>query len=136
MRIMSREQYLRLGQKRSEGEPIEMYYDPQMGTDPSAPVGELYLFPEPTDVGVTVRTYSAYEWDDMDEDTDDFVCEKHWYLAIMLGLARRGFNAYGTPSALKTETNQQFGEAWINAISARNIGASMFLAPNEEGTIE
>ncbi len=106
-----------------------------MGTDPTAPVGELFVFPEPNDVGVTIRTYAAYEWDDMDEDTDNFVCEKHWYLPIVLGLARRGFNTYGTPSSMKVDINQQFGEAWLNAISARNIGASMFFAPDEEGVI-
>lgn len=135
MRIMSREQYLRLGQKRSEGEPIELYYDPQVGNTPASRVGELYLFPEPTDVGVTIRTYSVYEWDDMDLDVDDFSCPPHWYLPIMLGLSRRGYNAYGTPSRMRTDINGQFGEAWLNAISVRNLGGSMFLAPDEEGVI-
>lgn len=86
MRIMSREQYLRLGQKRSEGEPIELYYDPQVGNDPTNREGELYLFPEPQDVGVTVRTYSAYEWDDMDTDDDDFACPPTLVLTYHVGL--------------------------------------------------
>jgi hypothetical protein len=87
--IRARADYYRATNKRAEGLPIEIYFDPQRGGP------EAYLYPEPEDVGVKIHTISVYQYDDMDTDDDDLACTESWYLVVVLGLARRISNKVG-----------------------------------------
>lgn len=92
MRIITKEEYNRLGNKTSSGQPIQIYYDPQRE------YGVLYTFPTPsaTDVSngyITIVYQRPFEDFDSATDTPDFPQE--WYDAVTYGLASRLAPEYG-----------------------------------------
>lgn len=94
MRLITKEEYNRLGNKTTSGNPIQAYYDPRRDN------GILYVFPVPTSTEASNNTiklvYQApYEDFDVSTDTPDFPQE--WYDAITYGLACRLAPEYGLP---------------------------------------
>lgn len=86
---LSREEYLALPNKTSEGVPNSYFYDAQLNN------GVLYVWPEPSDVSIRLRfTYSRILEDfDAATDTPDF--PQDWYLAIIYQLAVLLAPSYG-----------------------------------------
>ena len=92
MRIITKDEYLRLGNKTIKGQPIQIYYDPQRDS------GTLYVFPPADQTSVTYKqirlTYQKpFEDFDIATDTPDFPQE--WYEALKYGLATRLAGEYG-----------------------------------------
>lgn len=92
MRILTREEYNRLGNKTSSGMPIQVYYDPQRE------YGDLYVFPVPsatdaTNNVITITYQRPFEDFDSSVDTPDFPQE--WFDAVTYGLATRLAPEYG-----------------------------------------
>lgn len=92
MRIITRDEYLRLGNKTISGQPIQIYYEP--GRDS----GVLSIFPPADATSVLYKqiqfTYQKpFEDFDASTDTPDFPQE--WYEAIKYGLATRLAGEYG-----------------------------------------
>ena len=107
MRILTQQEYLMLGNKTTQGMPIQLYYQPLLDT------GRLSLFPTPDATTAAqnklVIIYQApFEDFDADVDTPDFPQE--WYDAIIFGLACRLAPEYGLPSdqrqALRAEAKE------------------------------
>lgn len=98
MRLITKEEYNRLGNKTSSGTPIQFYYNPQRDS------GVLSIFPVPTATEVAQQeielVYQApFEDFDTSINTPDFPQE--WYDAVTYGLATRLAPEYGVPAATR-----------------------------------
>jgi hypothetical protein len=116
MRIITRDEYLRLGNKTIQGQPIQIYYDPKRDT------GELYVFPPANSATVTYKqirfTYQKpFEDFDASTDTPDFPQE--WYEALKYGLATRLAGEYGITLE---DRNQLLKEAMLIKEGALGFG--------------
>jgi len=92
MRIITRDEYLRLGNKTTNGQPIQIYYDPQRDT------GVLYVYPPANSSAVSYKqikfTYQK-PFEDFDASTDNPDFPQEWYEALKYGLASRLAGEYG-----------------------------------------
>jgi hypothetical protein len=116
MRIITRDEYLRLGNKSIKGMPIQIYYDPKRD------YGELFLFPPADSTSVTYKqiqfTYQKpFEDFDASTDTPDFPQE--WYEALKYGLATRLAGEYGITLE---DRNQLLKEAMLIKEGALGFG--------------
>lgn len=94
MRVITRDEYNRLGNKTSSGTPIQIYYEPRRDD------GVLHVFPTPSATDVTsVSIYLVYQapFEDFDVSTDTPDFPQEWYDAITYGLACRLAPEYGLP---------------------------------------
>jgi len=94
MRILTRDEYNRLGNKTSTGEPIQLFYEPLLTT------GVIHMFPVPDTTAIANKTVTIvyqrpFEDFDAASDTPDFPQE--WYNAIKFGLADLLAPEYGLP---------------------------------------
>lgn len=92
MRIITRDEYLRLGNKTTTGQPIQIYYDPQRDH------GVLYVYPPANSSAVSYKqikfTYQK-PFEDFDASTDNPDFPQEWYEALKYGLASRLAGEYG-----------------------------------------
>lgn len=94
MRIITRDEYNRLGNKTSTGQPIQLFYEP-LNT-----YGVLHLFPVPdtnsiSNCTVTIVYQRPFEDFDASTDTPDFPQE--YYNTVKFGLADLLAPEYGLP---------------------------------------
>jgi len=92
MRIVTRDEYNRLGNKTSSGIPVQLYYDVQRE------YGIMNVFPVPTSTEAATKTIRIvyqrpFEDFDASSDTPDFPQE--WFETIKYGLATRLAGEYG-----------------------------------------
>jgi hypothetical protein len=100
MRELTRLEYDTLGNKTSEGTPIQFYYDPQ------ATYGDLYVFPVPDSTAESVNTVRiVYQrpFEDFDASSDEPDFPQEWYDAIKFGLADRLAPEYGLAITERSE---------------------------------
>jgi len=92
MRIITRDEYLRLGNKTTTGQPIQIYYDPQRDH------GVLYVYPPANSSAVSYKqikfTYQR-PFEDFDASTDEPDFPQEWFDALKYGLASRLAGEYG-----------------------------------------
>jgi len=92
MRIITRDEYLRLGNKTTQGHPIQIYYDPQRDH------GVLYVYPPADSSSVSYKqikfTYQR-PFEDFDSSTDNPDFPQEWFDALKYGLASRLAGEYG-----------------------------------------
>ena len=94
MRVITRDEYNRLGNKSSAGTPIQVYYEPRRDD------GILHVFPTPsaTDAAnVSIHIVYQAPFDDFDQATDTPDFPQEWYDAVTYGLATRLAPEYGLP---------------------------------------
>lgn len=94
MRLITKEEYNRLGNKTTSGNPIQAYYDPRRDN------GVLYVFPVPTSTeasGNTIKLVYQAPYEDFDASTDNPDFPQEWFDAITYGLACRLAPEYGLP---------------------------------------
>jgi hypothetical protein len=91
MTQLTRQEYNSLGNKTTEGSPIQFYYDPQRE------YGDLYLFPVPdtTAASNTVRIVYQRPFEDFDASSDEPDFPQEWFEALKFGLAYRLAPEYG-----------------------------------------
>jgi len=98
MRILTKQEYNMLGNKTSAGNPIQIYYDPQVS------YGDLYVFPVPSTVEQAANTITlVYQrpFEDFDASTDTPDFPQEWYDAIAYGLATRLAPEYGVDATAR-----------------------------------
>lgn len=90
VRIVSREEYTRHTNKTTPGKIVEAFYNPQLVN------GVLKVWPTPDDATDVLQFWYERILEDFDAagDTPDFAIE--WSEALILGLAARMYNSYGT----------------------------------------
>lgn len=123
IRLVSRSEYMNQPSKDSEGEPVFVYYDPQLTN------GVLYVWPTPADSLNSIKlSYKSYI-EDMDDPSDNFEFPVEWEEAIVYGLAMRLIPKYevkGEDAARITDMAMAFlNDAEINDADT----GSVFLQP-------
>lgn len=86
MTIVTREEYDRLGNKTSQGTPVQIYYDPQLLQNTPA----ILVYPCPDLYSQTYRTIQIrYQrpFEDFNASTDEPDFPQEWYLAVVYLLA-------------------------------------------------
>ena len=94
MRVLTREEYNRLGNKTSLGQPIQLFYEPLLTT------GVVHLFPVPDTTSIadcTVVLVYQRPFEDFDASTDNPDFPQEWFNAIKFGLADLLAPEYGLP---------------------------------------
>ncbi len=94
MRVLTREEYNRLGNKTSTGQPIQLFYEPLLTT------GVVHLFPVPDTTSIadcTVVLVYQRPFEDFDASTDNPDFPQEWFNAIKFGLADLLAPEYGLP---------------------------------------
>jgi hypothetical protein len=89
MEIKPREDYMRIPQKQLSGDPIILYYSPQVTT------GQVFVWPVPSDVNKRLEITYLREIQDFDSSSDNADFPQEWLEAITFNLAVRIAPAYG-----------------------------------------
>lgn len=89
MEIRAREDYMRIPQKGITGDPIILYYSPQVSQ------GQVFVWPTPSDVNKRLEVTYLREIQDFDTGTDNPDFPQEWLEAIKFNLAVRLAPAYG-----------------------------------------
>ena len=97
LQVISRQEYMQLGIKTSQGIPNQCYYDPQLTN------GQLYVFNAPSQAGWTIHLQVQLPIDDTltPGDTPDFPSE--WFNCLKFGLADQLSLEYGAPAQVRAE---------------------------------
>jgi len=92
MRVITRDEYERLGNKDSQGVPIQLYYEPLRD------YGVVHIFPTPdaySAANITVTIINQRTFEDFDVTTDEPDFPQEWFEALKYGLAVRLAGEYG-----------------------------------------
>lgn len=122
MRIITRDEYNRLGNKTSSGNPIQLLHIPGRTTS------EIKVFPSPTSIEAAqnriILTYQK-PYDDLDASSDEPEFPSEWFDALKFGLASRLAPEYGMTL---TDRKQLLQESMLLKTEALGFGS-------EEGSI-
>ncbi len=94
MRILTRDEYNRLGNKTSTGQPMQVFYEPQLTT------GTLHTFPVPDTYAIAnCEIVIVYQrpFEDFDAASDNPDFPQEWLNAVKAGLANLLAPEYGLP---------------------------------------
>lgn len=125
MRILTRQEYNMLGNKTTEGQPIQIYYEPLNTT------GILHVFPTPdstsaSDTVITLVYQRPFEDFDASSDEPDFPQE--WFDALKFGLADRLAAEYGVPIVDRNDIRSRAAQLKQEALSfGTEEGSFMFM---------
>lgn len=125
MRILTRQEYNLLGNKTTEGQPIQIYYEPLNTT------GILHVFPTPdapsaADTVITLVYQRPFEDFDASSDEPDFPQE--WFDALKFGLADRLSAEYGVPIVDRNDIRTRAMQLKQEALSfGTEEGSFMFM---------
>lgn len=89
VRVVSREEYVRFGDKSTSGSINSIYYDPQLTN------GVLFVHSPESTVSNTLGMMVQYPMEDMDSAADNFDCPSEWYMAIKYNFEVALIPAYG-----------------------------------------
>ena len=81
LNIVSRDEFQRLSATTTEGEPNQIYYDPQLTN------GRVRFYPRFSNGNSIIKVWGQRPFEDMDEATNTFDFPQEWELAIVFGLA-------------------------------------------------
>ena len=103
--VVSREEYINLPNKLSDGPTNQIYYDPQVGT------GILNVWPETDSVNQYLTLWVQRTLEDFDAASDDADYPQEWYTSLSLGLASLSCFKYGVPRDRRRDINAMAREA-------------------------
>lgn len=89
MEIKPREDYMRIPQKLITGDPIILYYSPQMTQ------GQVFIWPTPSNVNNRIEVTYLRQLQDFDSSSDTPDLPQEWLEALTYNLAVRIAPAYG-----------------------------------------
>lgn len=98
MRIITRDEYNRLGNKSTAGLPVQLFYEPQLTS------GTISLFPVPDTTAAsdyTITIIYQRPFADFDSATDNPDFPQEWYEALKYGLAVRLAGEYQVESSIR-----------------------------------
>lgn len=123
LRILTKQEYNQLGNKTTEGNPVQVYYDPQNT------YGDLYVFPVPTATEATNnQIYIVYQrpFEDFDASTDEPDFPQEWYEALKYGLASRLAGEYQLSMQVRQFLKGEANEAKELALSFGTEEGSLY----------
>lgn len=126
LRLVTRDEYNRLGTKTSQGVPSQIYYDVQRDS------GTLYVYPTPgtteaSDYQITLVYQRPFE--DFDASTDNPDFPQEWYEAIKYGLAVRMAGEYGVPLEDRRQLLQEYILIKNDVLGFGTEEGSLFIYP-------
>jgi len=124
MRIVTRDEYNRLGNKTTSGNPIQLLHIPNR-TDST-----IKVFPVPTSVEAADNTIIiVYQkpYDDFDTSTDEPEFPQEWFDALKFGLAHRLAAEYGMDINDRRQLLQEAAILKNEALSFGTEEGSVFL---------
>lgn len=127
MRILTRDEYNRLGNKTITGNPIQIYYDPQNS------YGDLYVFPTADANAVSynqIKIFYQRPFEDFDASTDEPDFPQEWYEAVTWGLAYRLAAEYQMPILHRQSLKKDADEFRALALSFGTEEGSLFVRPD------
>ena len=130
IRIITRDEYNRLGNKTSSGNPIQITYDVQ------STYGDLSLFPVPDSTSVTnnqIKIFYQRPFEDFDVSTDEPDFPQEWFEAIVWGLAYRLAAEYQMPILHRNILKTDAKEFLDLALSFGTEEGSLFIQPDWSG---
>lgn len=111
----------------SSGVPINLYYQPK------SILGEINLWPMPSDATTTITLVYQRPFEDMVASTDDFDFPSYWTEALIYGLASRMAPEYGLPlndrAAIMKEAEMYHQQALMFGVEE----GSLYIQPDWSG---
>ena len=130
LEIITRDEYLNLGNKDSEGPPVQLYYDPQLDITGAT----LYVYPTPSstvasDYTVTIYYQSPFEDFDASTDTPDFPQE--WYNTLKWKLAAEIGFEYGVRGSMLDRIQQKAELEHMRVMDMGMEEGSIYIMPDD-----
>lgn len=122
IRIVSRNEYMQQPSKDDEGEPVMVFYDPQLDT------GRLYVWPAPDDAHQIKFSYKQPA-DDFDANTNNPYFPSEWLEALVYGLAFRLCPKYETNAEDRNNLAMMAERALVDAEAGDMEQGSLYLSP-------
>lgn len=130
MRLITRDEYWRLGNKTSTGLPVQLYYDPQRAT------GTVYLYPTPDSTAASsYQVHFVYHrpYEDFDSSTNEPDFPQEWFEALAYGLAARLAAEYGISIEERAFLWKEAEKVKAEALSNGTEEGSFYLQPEWRG---
>lgn len=130
MRIVTRQEYNLLGNKTSQGQPVQVFYEPQ------GVYGVLHTFPTPdlasqTDRQITIVYQRPFE--DFDATTDEPDFPQEWYDALKHLLADRIAPEYGVEITVRNDLTRRAMQLKQEALNFGLEEGSIYFAVERRG---
>lgn len=128
MQVIGRESYYHnYGNKTNNGQPTDVYFDPQLIN------AVLYVFPEPdrSDNSLELTYQRPLEDFDASGNTPDFPQE--YWSALCWNLAKQVMTKYGVPKGMRQEIREMAMMTLADAMFFDTEDASMYLEVNMQG---
>lgn len=126
IRIFSRQEYMDQPSKNTTGEPVAVYYDPQLGN------GVLYVWQSP-ETGMTIKFSSKQYIQDFDTQSDNPEFPTEWLEAIVYNLAVRLAPMYEVSPEAQMMLIAQAEQFLIEAEGGDNEQGSVFFGVTTYG---
>lgn len=123
IRIVSRSEYMNQPSKSDRGEPVFVFYDPQLD------VGKLYVWPTP-DAADSIKFSYKQSIDDFDGQTNDPYFPAEWLDALVYGLAERLIPHYEVSGEDKMTLIGQAAKFLMDAEHGDREEGSVFFQPD------
>lgn len=123
LRIITRDEYERLGNKTSQGNPAQLYYEPLRD------YGVIHLFPVPSGATPTITVISQHHIQDFTLTTNTPDLPQEWFEALKYNLAMRLAGEYGMSSISRSFLAQE-ATMFLNDVLAftQEEGSMYFIA--------
>lgn len=131
MRIITRDEYNRLGNKTSSGNPVQLFHIPNR-TDST-----IKVYPVPTSTEATNNTIKiVYQkpYDDFDSATDEPEFPQEWFDALKFGLAHRLAPEYGIDINDRRQLLSETAMLKAEALSGGTEEGSIYFGVAYDGT--
>lgn len=128
LRLVTRDEYNRLGNKISTGVPSQLWYNPQRDK------GTITIYPIPGTTEASTYTITLiYQrpFEDFDASTDNPDFPQEWYEAIKYGLAVRMAGEYGVPLEDRRQLMQEYILIKNDALGFGTEEGSFFIFPRD-----
>ena len=122
--IIPRDNYNRFGLKTSMGTPTQLYYDPQENN------GQIYLYPQFSQVNMQLYIEFQKPIEDFTSSTDDFDMPQEWALALIYNLALYLAPSYSVSSEKFKQIQYLADTAFKSLDGWDQEAASVFLQPS------
>ncbi len=126
MAELSREEYLAIPLKTTQGYPIQWFYDRQREN------GSLYVWPAPDSTAGTLKFTYIRRIMDMDSNTNNIDLPQEWYEAVIYNLADRFAEDYGlvnTETAIKVSAKAQIAYETVKGFNTGQYRGSIRIVP-------
>lgn len=125
IRIVSRSEYMFQPNKTDRGEPVFVFYDPQLD------VGTLYVWPTPDDADSIKFSYRQHI-EDFDIKTNDPYFPPEWMRALVYGLASDLIPHYSVKGEDAARIEARAAQFLAEAEDSDREAGSVFLMPEYE----